>query len=268
MEIELNLDESIHKNIGNYFEKAKKAEAKAKKIKDAMKVVEEKIKGLESKKQSEEKKLPVVKRPRAWYEKFRWFFSGEGFLVLAGRDASTNEILVSKHMSPEDLYFHADIYGAAHCVLRTEGKEPGKETMQEAAVFAAVCSKAWTQGLAAVDVYSVKPEQVSKKAPSGEALGFGAYMIYGKRNWFRNTPLKFAIGIEKADDYYRVISGPPEAIEKKALTYFKVLQGKKKKSEVAKQLKAAFEKHAACQISIDEIMQMLPADNIEIQKSE
>ncbi|MCX8190034.1 MAG: NFACT RNA binding domain-containing protein [Candidatus Diapherotrites archaeon] len=268
MEIELNLDESIHKNIGNYFEKAKKAEAKAEKIREAMKVVEQKIKKLESKAQNEQKKTPISKRPREWYEKFRWSFSSDGFLILAGRDANTNELLISKYMEPKDLYFHADVYGAAHCIIKTNGNNPGENTLKEAAVFAAVFSKAWQDGLNSVDVYSVKPEQVSKKAPSGESLGFGAYVIYGKRNWFKNTPLKFAIGIEKAGEHYRVISGPPEAIEKKALTSFRIVQGKKKKSEVAKQLKAAFEKATNCPISIDEIMQMLPADKMEIQRSQ
>ncbi|MEM4662702.1 MAG: NFACT RNA binding domain-containing protein [Candidatus Diapherotrites archaeon] len=264
MEIELNLNESIHKNASNYFEKAKKAKAKAEKIREAIKLVEQKIKELESKQKIEEKNKPIAKRPREWYEKFHWFFSSEGFLVIAGRDANTNELLISKYMTPGDLYFHADIYGAAHCIIKTEGKAPGEQTLKEAATFAAVFSKAWQQGLAAVDVYSVKPEQVSKKAPSGESLARGAFMIYGKRNWFKNTPLKFAIGIEKFGNYYRVISGPPEAIEKKALISFTVLQGKNKKSEVAKQLKSAFEKSENCQISIDEIMQMLPADNIEV----
>lgn len=265
MEFEFDLKESIHKNISKYFEKAKAAEKKAKRIEEAIKEVEAKIQALESKKIEEKKQMPVKKRPREWYEKFRWFFSSEDFLVLAGRDAQTNELLVNRYMEPEDVYLHADIQGAAHCIVKTEGKTPGEQTLKEAAIFAAVCSKAWQQGLFAVDVYSAKPEQVSKEAPSGESLSKGAFMIYGKRNWFRNTQLDFAIGIEKFREHYRIISGPSSAVRKHALMSFKVIQGKKKKSDVAKLLKNTFEKKLGTALNLDEIMQMLPGDNLEIE---
>ena len=35
---------------------------------------------------------------RHWFEKFIWFVSSENFLVLAGRDAQQNEMLVKRHM--------------------------------------------------------------------------------------------------------------------------------------------------------------------------
>jgi len=267
MDFEFDLKESIHKNISKYFEKAKMAKSKAERIEQAIKEVEAKIKALESKKTIEGKKRPFRKRPREWYEKFRWFFSSEEFLVLAGRDAQTNELLVKRYMEPEDIYFHADIYGAAHCIVKTAGRNPGEQTLKEAATFAAACSKAWQQGMAAIDVYSVKPEQVSKSAPSGEALGHGAFMIFGKRNWFKNTPLDFAIGIEKFGDYYRIISGPSSAVKKHAIMSFELLQGRKSKSDVAKHLKSLFEKKLETTLNLDEIMQMLPADNIELKTS-
>jgi len=37
---------------------------------------------------------------RARFEKFIWFISSENFLVLAGRDAQQNELLVKRHMVP------------------------------------------------------------------------------------------------------------------------------------------------------------------------
>ena len=264
MEFELNLKESLHKNISAYFEKSKKASSKAKRIEQAIKEVEQKIEELQKKGTLEKEKKPIKKRPRAWYEKFRWFFSSDGMLVLAGRDAKTNEQLIKRYMEDEDLYFHADIQGAAHCIVKTSGKPVSEQTQKEAAIFAAVHSKAWQQGLLAVDVYSVKPEQVSKRAPSGESLGTGAFMIYGKRKWFRDTPLDFAIGIEKVDEYWRVISGPRTAIEKRALMSFRVIPGSKRKSDVAKIIKSKAEKKLGATISLDEIIRMLPADNIDL----
>lgn len=52
-----------------------------------------------------------VKRKLRWFEKFRWFVSSDGFLVIGGRDAGTNEMVVKKHMEPQDIYLHSDIHG-------------------------------------------------------------------------------------------------------------------------------------------------------------
>ena len=39
---------------------------------------------------------PLRKDKKEWYDKFLWFFSSEGFLCIAGRDAATNEVVVKK----------------------------------------------------------------------------------------------------------------------------------------------------------------------------
>ena len=151
---------------------------------------------------------------------------------------------------------------------KTEGNEVDEETKKEAAVFAANFSKAWASGLSSIDVYSVKPEQVSKQAPTGTSLSTGAFMIYGKREWFRNISLGIAIGIEKKDDYYKVISGPKAAIKKHSAISFEIFRGEKKKSEIAQELRGLFEKNLNLRLatSIDEIVSMLPASNLEIGK--
>lgn len=266
MDIELDLNKSLHKNASLYFEKSKQAYSKAKRIERAMKEVEAKITELKQKKAAEQKEKPLKKRPREWYEKFHWFFSSDGFLVLAGKDAKTNELLIKRYMEPEDLYFHADVQGAAHCIVKTTGKKVPEQTKKEAAIFTAVYSKAWQRGLAAIDVYSARPEQISKKAPSGEALGTGAFMVYGKREWFKNVPLDFSIGVERINEHYRIISGPSTAIQKRAIISFKIIPGLKKKSDVAKTLKSIMERKLGTILSLDEIIKMLPAENIDLAK--
>lgn len=39
-----------------------------------------------------------------WFEKFLWFVTTEGYLVLAGRDAQQNEILVRRCVALHILY--------------------------------------------------------------------------------------------------------------------------------------------------------------------
>ena len=106
----LNLKKSIEENASDYFEKAKKIKKKMKGAQDALKKSLKKLKELEAKKEKydkeEEKGKKLRERKKEWYEKFRWFLSSDGFLVIGGRDATSNEIVIKKHTEKNDLVFH------------------------------------------------------------------------------------------------------------------------------------------------------------------
>ncbi len=53
-----------------------------------------------------------------WFEKFNWFVTSENHLVLSGRDAQQNELLVKRYLRKDDLYVHADLHGAATTIVR------------------------------------------------------------------------------------------------------------------------------------------------------
>lgn len=256
-EIQISPFKSVQENANEYFTKAKKSKAKLKGLEIAMKEMQSKVQNAEKtgKKQAQG---PERKRKREWFEKFRWFFTSQSSLLcIAGKDRQSNEILVKKQMQENDLYFHADIQGAAHCILKDGQLKAKEKDMKEAAKFAAVLSKAWSGQLAGVDVYSVKPEQVSKQAQTGESLGSGAFMIYGNREWFRKTPLEFAIGIE---DSGRIVSGPSDAVKGKSKAFAIIEFGKDSKSDLAKKLKGLLGKKTGLNASLDELMAMLPGE--------
>ena len=145
------------------------------------------------------------------------FRSSEGFLIVAGKDAVSNEVLIKKYTDSYDAVFHADIVGSPFAVIKTEGKEPGEQTLREAGEYAAAFSRAWRENMGAADVYWVKPEQLSKSGPSGEYVAHGAFAVTGKRNWMRGTPLKMGLGIiEVADSEFEFIGGPVSAVKAKA----------------------------------------------------
>jgi predicted ribosome quality control (RQC) complex YloA/Tae2 family protein len=143
-----------------------------------------------------EKKAPTMRRKREWFEKYRWFYTSGGKLAVAGRDAKQNDILFSKIMTDEDLFFHADIQGAPATIL-IGGKNALEPEKKEAAQFAASHSSAWKTGAAGVDVYAVEKRQLSKHAQGG-FVGAGGFAIEGEREWFRSTPLGLSVG--KKDD--------------------------------------------------------------------
>jgi predicted ribosome quality control (RQC) complex YloA/Tae2 family protein len=263
MRIEIDLNKSLNENASLYFEKAKKSKKKLEGLKKALRNTSKKLTELKSQKE-ERKTILFKKRKKKWFEKFHWFITSDGLLAIAGRDTTSNEELIKKYMEKEDLYFHAEIYGSPHCILKTRNNSASLTSMKETAEFVASFSKAWKSGLSYVDVYSVLPEQVSKKTPSGESMKTGSFMVYGKRRWFKKTQLNFGIGIKEEQGTFIVISGSFSAIKKHSLVCFKVIQGKESKGATAKKLKELFEKKIQGAIDLDEIISMLPSGNSEV----
>ena len=243
----LNLRHSIQENATHYYAKAKKAKKKLKGVEKAIQETKTKIEELRQQQieQVREKRRRLPKRRKEeWYEKFRWFRSSDGLLVIGGRDATTNEIIIKRHIEPKDIVFHADIHGAPFVLIKTKGKEPPEQTMKESAQLAASYSRAWTEMLSSVSVYWVSPEQVSKTPPAGQYLKKGAFMISGSKNYFRNVPLQVAIGIKIKDEHPMVIGGPVEAIAKQAEVYVKLVPGRQKSGSLAKRIREVLAKRA------------------------
>jgi len=236
----LNLRRSVQVNATSYYTRAKKAEKKLEGAEKALQETQARIRKLQQKQveKVEETRRPLPKRrQKAWYEKFRWFHSSDSFLVIGGRDATTNEMLIKKHMELHDIVFHADIHGAPFVLIKTEGKNPPEGTLREAAQLAASYSRAWREMFAAVDVYWVNPQQVDKSPPSGQYLKKGSFMIHGSKNYVRNVPLKVAVGVKAEDDYLLVVGGPPQAVSKQADTHVEIAPGEHKSSEIAKRIR-------------------------------
>ena len=103
---------------------------------------------------------------KQWYEKFRWFTSSDGFLVVAGKDTVSNEVIVKKYTTQEDVVFHAEITGAPFVVVKAEGKPISEQALREAAEFAASYSRAWRENAGTADVYWVKSTSLVKADPA------------------------------------------------------------------------------------------------------
>ncbi|MCK4496715.1 MAG: NFACT family protein [Candidatus Aenigmarchaeota archaeon] len=216
-----------------------------------------------------ETSLEAKPRPRRkWFEKFKWFCSSQGFLVVAGRNASQNETLLKKHTEGKDQVFHADIPGAAFVIIKSEGHDIPEETKKEAAEFAAANSKAWARGMGNVDIFSVNPDRVSKTPPSGQYLPKGSFMIHGEREWYRNMELKLSVGvkIDREERVANVLSGPVMAIRKNSDYFVTIRPGFKKSMELATNIKSKIlikarpeDKSLIEQIPLDEFQVVIPS---------
>ena len=263
----LNLRRSIQSNANKYYTRAKKAEKKLEGAEKSLRETQAKIEKVKQQigRAKETRKPLAKKRRKAWYEKFRWFYSSDGFLVLGGRDATTNEILVKKHMEPQDIILHADILGAPFVLIKTRGKTPPERTINESAQLAASYSRAWREMLSAVDVYWVTPEQVNKSPPSGQYLKKGAFVIHGSKNFVRGVPLRVAIGIKIKEEEMVIVGGPVEAIANQTNVYVELVPGEQKSSGLAKQIRKVLAERASkdlkkriLEIPLEEIQSFIP----------
>ncbi|ASI99866.1 ribosome rescue protein RqcH [Thermococcus celer] len=264
--VKLYLERSVGENAALYYEKAKKFrhkhEGALKAYEDTKRKLEEVERLIEDETGKELNVRRIERKKRKWFEKFRWFVSSEGFLVLAGKDAGTNEILVKKHMADGDLYCHADVYGAPHVVIK-DGQKAGEKTILEACQFAVSMSRAWSRGVYSGDAYWARPEQVTKQTPSGEYLGKGAFMVYGKRNWLHGLPLKLAVGVVNYEGEDFVVCAPVEAMKAHTNRYVVIRPGSLRKSELVKRIKRILEGWGY-KVREEDLMAVLPPGNGDI----
>ncbi len=255
----LDLTKTVEQNAAAYFEKAKKIKKKIIGAEKALQDSLRQIKDLEAKKEKELKKNEEKRRipaKKEWYEKFRWFFSSEGLLVIGGRDATTNEVVIKKYTSPDDIVFHTDMAGSPFFIVKSGGKQIGEKTIHEVADATCTFSRAWKLGLQTTPAFYVKPEQVSKKAQSGEYMGKGAFMVYGKTNYADNK-INLAIGMTKDS---KIMAGPAEAVKAHCAKFVELAQGNEKASAMAKTIRHKIGGE------IDDIIRALPSGEFRIKK--
>ncbi|KAK4235842.1 fibronectin-binding protein A N-terminus-domain-containing protein [Achaetomium macrosporum] len=200
--IDINLKLSPWNNARQYYEQKRTAADKQQKTVQqseiALKNAEQKITEDLKKGLKQERPLLQPVRKQMWFEKFIWFISSDGYLVLGGRDAQQNEILYKRYLRKGDVYVHADMHGAPTVIIKNNPKTPDApippSTLAQAGNLSVCCSNAW-DSKAAMGAWWVNADQVSKSAPAGEYLPVGSFMVRGKRNPLPPALLMLGFGL-------------------------------------------------------------------------
>ncbi|EPS59484.1 hypothetical protein M569_15323, partial [Genlisea aurea] len=196
--VEVDLALSAHANARRYYEMKKRQESKQEKT---MTAHEKAFKAAERKTRqqlSQEKTVAQISHIRKvhWFEKFNWFISSENYLVISGRDAQQNEMIVKRYMSKGDLYVHADLHGASSTIIKNHKPECPIPplTLNQTGCFTVCHSQAWDSKIV-TSAWWVYSHQVSKTAPTGEYLTVGSFMIRGRKNFLPPQPLVMGFGV-------------------------------------------------------------------------
>jgi len=286
-EVYLDLKISVGENANFIYKKGKKAERKLKGTLPAIKKTEENIRKLTIERETIELDIDfLVRKPqKKWYEKFRWFTSSDGFLIIGGRDASSNETIFKKYIDPNDIIFHTNFPGSPLTIIKNpENKQIPKESIEEAANFVASYSIAWKENWGIVDVFYVFADQISKTPPTGEYLPKGSFMILGKKNVVKGAKTEIALRLnfseiknENISDsklfYPQVLYETLNSTNKKEGNVIIVKPSKsgKTKGQIAKEIKTYFLNNSEPEMKkwikilpIDDIILVLPSGKSKI----
>ncbi|KAK3066125.1 hypothetical protein LTR53_017648, partial [Teratosphaeriaceae sp. CCFEE 6253] len=202
LSIDIDLAFSPWANARQYHDNKRSAAAKQSRTAlasaRALKSTEQKVLADLKKGLKQEKDVLRPVRKQLWFEKFNYFLSSDGHLVLAGRDAAQNDILYRRYLKKGDVYVHADVGGAASVIIKNNAATPGApippSTLAQAGNLAVCASQAW-ESKAGIGAWWVPAEQVSKVAETGEVLGVGGFVIRGKKNYLPPAQLLLGFGL-------------------------------------------------------------------------
>lgn len=255
VEIELDPRKTLQQNAAFYFEKGKKAKSKIKGINETIDRYTLQLTKIEKEQFYIQEQKQKVKRTEKWYEKFRWFITSEDLLVIGGRDAGSNEVVIKKHLDKNDLVFHTEASGSPFFILK-DGNKATIRSIQEVADTTYIFSKSFKAGVGGINSFYINPDQVSTTPPSGEYLERGSFIINGKKNLVVPR-FNLAIGITEDS---AVMCAPVKAVQKHCKKYLELIQSKREKpSDVAKKIRKKLGGE------VDDIIKALPAGNIDIK---
>jgi predicted ribosome quality control (RQC) complex YloA/Tae2 family protein len=264
---QVKMHPSLAKASSMLFARAKEMERGNASIEEARARILAQIEKLRSETAAIHKKVIVKEHiSKEWYERYRWFITTNGLLVIGGRDASSNSALIRKHLTEHDIVFHAEVHGSPFFIIKNAASFAATEegtissSLYQVAQATISFSRAWKDGLSSADAYWVMPEQVKKGAPTGQFLPKGSFVIEGKRNYLKGVELRLAIGIMQLNNREAVICGPEEAIRKHSIFYAVLLQGGMDPMNAAKKVKSEFVKIADDNIKIAETIKHISLD--------
>ena len=276
----VKLEASIPTFSSLLFSRAKELERGAVNIDKASEELKSRIEKIQNQTQKIHEKIQFnMLESKHWYERYRWFVTTDGHLVIGGRDASSNSAVIRKHMTENDIVFHAEIHGSPFFLVKDARNQENGNFVDETAQATVSFSRAWKDGLSSGDAYWVFPNQVKKGAPTGQYLPKGSFVIEGKRNFCKGVELKLSIGlIQIENNRYTIVCGPSNAIRRRSLVFASLLPGGSDPMNLAKKIKSEFVRviseldsdlaYYLKKIVLDEFIRMLPSGQSKIERIE
>tara|TARA_Y100000034_G_C6897385_1_gene414068 strand:- start:1477 stop:2055 length:579 start_codon:yes stop_codon:yes gene_type:complete len=187
------------------------------------------------------------------YQKYKWFFTNSGKLVVGGKSASQNDDLLKslKGSGKEYWVMHTKEPGSPFCAIIAESQKVSKNDLEECAIFTGCFSRAWKQGKKKTDVDIFMLSQVRK----GKGMKTGTWGVNGDIET-KKIELRLALVKQK-----KVLRAVPEKSVKKKDILAKVAPGKIDKKEAVVGLALEINGES---VSKNELLAALPAGGVRV----
>ena len=189
---------------------------------------------------------------KEWYERFRWFMTSSGKIVIGGKSAEQNEDVVKNYIDKEDIILHTALPGSPFLVIKSEGKNITEDDVKEAAILCASFSQQWKKGMKKTEIHVFTPSQIFKSKGDRK----GTFNVSGSIRKIQ-AELKLVLTIQNG-----ILRAVPEsAAGEKIMT---ILPGRIKKDDASRMIK---EKLGRIKLSSaeQEILQALPAGGFNLK---
>lgn len=207
--VDIDLALSGYSNAREYYDQKKTAAAKQEKTvlasTKALKSAQVKIEADLRKALKQEKQVLRPVRKQFWFEKFIYFISSDGYLIVGGKDAQQADLIYRRNLRKGDVFVSADLGGAASLIIKNNPATPDApippSTLSQAGTMSVATSTAW-DSKAVFSAWWVPAEQVSKLAPTGDVMRPGDFHIRGTKNFLPPAQLLlgFAVVWQISDD--------------------------------------------------------------------
>ncbi|KAK3255736.1 hypothetical protein CYMTET_35094, partial [Cymbomonas tetramitiformis] len=198
--VEVDLSLTGYANAESYFTAKKRDAEKQSKTEVAGAKA---VKAAEKRTQKEASKVKTTLtitqiRKQMWFEKFNWFVSSENFLVLCGRDAAQNDMLVRRYLATGDVFVYSDVTDTPCCVIKhpcgAAGQPVPPLTLTQAGHTVLCRSNAWDSKMV-TSAWWVEADQVGLADPVTGPLPLGQVYVTGHRNILPSSQLLMGFGL-------------------------------------------------------------------------
>lgn len=190
------------------------------------------------------------------YQKYRWFYTSSGKLVIGGKNAEQNEALLRKLKSLEEelIIMHSAEPGSPFSAIFSPANSVNSSDMQECAIFTASFSRAWRQKKKKinVDIFHLSSLYKLNSMKTG---------TWGVKNIIKRVSAPLSLVLTRQKGKLRAV---PESSLKSKLPLLKISPGKIDKIHLAPQIQALLNN----KFSKEEILAALPPGGLKIHKND
>ena len=197
--VSIDLGLSAYANASEYFTAKKTSAEKKKKIEtkigEAMKNIEAKIEAQLNENLNESHEILKKIRKPYFFEKYYWFLSNEGYLVLMGRSPMETDLIYARYIEDDDI-FVSNGFGTVAWIKNPDKTVVSPDTLMQAGVLCLSATEAWQKRLSSAPWWCYA-KNVSKfdSVGSDEALQPGYFRVKDESVVQHMRPVQLVMGL-------------------------------------------------------------------------